>query len=107
MAGIFLSTKTDFGTVAGPRNLDGSDLVDLPADAGEPVVQEDLSPEDRQKLEDKLQQVQEQYQELLAERRAAIREARQSGQQPGQGNNLQKFQQLRVLEGRRRRLRIP
>src|SRR5208282_3061786 len=66
MAGIFLSTKTDFGTVAEPRNNDASDLLELSPDANAPLVQHDLSPEQRDKLESELAQVTSEYDELTA-----------------------------------------
>jgi hypothetical protein len=114
MAGIFLSTKTDYGTVSGLRNNQESELIELPASAEEPVVQRNQTPEERQELQSKLADVTKQYDELLVSRdttRGGGRLARLSqlgqngqagGQQAnGQQNAVQLFLQLRQLLGQK------
>ncbi len=86
MAGIFLSTRTDYGTLEGPKNNDSSELIELPRGANEPTVQKDLTPEERDKLKQQLADVTNQYEELLASRGAgagARRAARQGGARQG------------------------
>jgi hypothetical protein len=107
MAGIFLSTKTDFGTIAGPRNLDPSDLLALPDNSGATIVQKPLDPDERTKMETQLAQVNDQIQQLIAQRREQYREARDNGQQPGQGpvaGAAQIGNQLRNAQGQKAHL---
>ncbi len=73
MAGIFLSTKTDYGTVPGPKNNQESGLIELPASVDEPVVQRNQTTEEREQLKGKLADVTKQYDELVASRESAMR----------------------------------
>ncbi len=105
MAGIFLSTKTAYGTVAGLKNSHGSELIALPADADLPNVPKFLSSEQRQQLEKELEDVTSQLNALLPSRanRAARRAARQNKSEEG-GNGVAQFAQLRQLVGRKAQL---
>lgn len=68
MAGIFLSTKTDYGTVAGPKNNQDSDLIQLPQGANLPTVLGDLSLVERTQLQKDLADATAEYDALLASR---------------------------------------
>jgi len=104
MAGIFLSTKTHYGTITGPRNNQESDLIEIPPEAKLPIPQKNLSPEDRDSLQKQLADVTAQYDQLLADRRASLLAAR--GQQQGANgqNAVQTFAQIRNLQGRQAKL---
>lgn len=106
MAGIFLSTRTDYGTIPGPKNNHESDLIEIPAAAEQPTVQKPLTPQERQKLQNELTQATEEYEQLLGSRAAAQRGARQKQQQQGQTpeNAAQTFQQMRVALGKKAQL---
>jgi Protein of unknown function (DUF1549)/Protein of unknown function (DUF1553)/Planctomycete cytochrome C len=68
MAGIFLSTKTKYGTLAGPRNLEPTDLIEISSSAPQPTVQENLTPKARDQLQKDLASATADYDELLAGR---------------------------------------
>jgi hypothetical protein len=72
-AGIFLSTKTDYGTFTGPRNRHGADLVELPRSANLPTLAKAQSAAERDKLKSELEKVTKEYEEALAERQEANR----------------------------------
>lgn len=101
MAGIFLSTKTDYGTLPGLKNNNSSTLVELPSTANEPSVQKPLTPQARQQLEEQLEQAIQDYNELTA---GPARRRAQQQQQQGQNNQpqnqvqaaAQKFVQIRL-----------
>jgi len=104
MAGIFLSTKTDYGTLPGPKNIQESDLIEIPREANQPTVENPLTPEQRQKLEQELAQATAEYEQLIANR-GGQRGARQKPQQ-GQvnANVAQTAQQIRVALGKKAQL---
>jgi hypothetical protein len=116
MAGIFLSTKTDYGTVSGPRNNQGSDLIELPKSADEPMVQKPLTPEEHEKLMQQLADATAEYQQLVADRqqqgkaggrlrRLQAQDGNQQQNQQGQGQNqVLRAQQIRVALGKKAQL---
>ncbi len=112
MDGIFLSTKTYYGTVAGPRNNQDSDLIELPALAKQPTVEKPQTAAERAQLQKNLADATEEYDSLIAERGgmrrgAGRRGARRGGdvqmQQPA-ANDPQLFQQIRQSLGRKSQL---
>jgi hypothetical protein len=110
MAGIFLSSKTHYGTLPSVRNRQESDLIEVPATVNLPTVQGNLSAQERQKLEAKMADVSKQYDELMAERPAARRErkgqlAQTTAQQPAApANGVQLLVQLRAFAGEKAHL---
>ncbi len=72
-AGIFLSTKTDYGTLAGQRNNHESDLIELPRNSELPTLPGTQSPADRERLKGELQTLNKEYEEAVAERAEANR----------------------------------
>jgi hypothetical protein len=108
MAGIFLSTKTDFGTIPGPQNNEESDLIEIPASADQPTVQAPLTPQQRQKLMNELAQATTEYQQLVEERSAEQgprrRQAQAQDQPQGNTNGVALGQQIRVALGRKAQL---
>jgi hypothetical protein len=106
MAGIFLSTKTHYGTIAGARNNQDSDLIEVPTKANLPTALKPLEPSERKQLESELADVNAQYDELLADRRAdgGGRALRQQQQTAGGQNAVQKFVQIRNVLGRKAKL---
>ncbi len=70
MAGIFLSTKTKFGTLAGPRNNNESEIIELPAAAVEPTIKTALAAKDRDQLKKDVAAVAAELEALLAQRGA-------------------------------------
>ena len=110
MAGIFLSTNTDYGTVSGPQNEEGSDLIEISPEANEPTVQKNLTPQERQKLEQELAEATAEYDQLAANRGAQRGRRRmqqqQQDQQQGQNvpNAVQKALQLRLALGKKAQL---
>lgn len=68
VAGIFLSSKTHFGTLPGPRTNQDSDLIELPAAANEPTVLENLTTERRAELTKNLAAANAALNDLLASR---------------------------------------
>src|SRR5262249_5035405 len=68
MAGIFLSTKTRFGTLAGPRKFNESDLIELPVAAKVPNVHSDLAPDELAKLKKEYDAAKAALEELTGER---------------------------------------
>jgi len=104
MAGIFLSTKTDYGTIPGPGNNEPGQLIELPPTANEPTVQNTLTPEDREKLMQELAQATAEYDQLTANRggQRGARQRQPQGQAPA--NTVQKAQQVRVALGKKAQL---
>jgi hypothetical protein len=68
MAGIFLSTKTDYGTIAGPRNNEDSTLIELPANANLPNALSPLTAAQRAQIVQDLATATADYNTLLASR---------------------------------------
>jgi hypothetical protein len=110
MAGIFLSTKTDYGTIVGPKNIEESDLIELPPSADQPLVQSPLTPEQRQKLVDELAQATTEYQQLIDQNggaggaRRRQQQAQQQDQEQGNANGVPKGLQLRFALGKKAQL---
>ncbi|MEK6701466.1 MAG: PSD1 and planctomycete cytochrome C domain-containing protein [Planctomycetota bacterium] len=73
-AGIFLSTQTNYGTLAGVRNNHETDLIELPRSAGLPTLPKTQTPAERTRLKADLATVTKDYDEALAERREAVRQ---------------------------------
>ncbi len=105
MAGIFLSTKTDYGTIGGGKNNEESDLVELPPAANPPIVENNLTKQERDRLDSKLAEVTKQYDDLLASRQGGGRRNAQQGQ-PGQpaANAVQLGNQIRLVLGEKAQL---
>jgi hypothetical protein len=102
MAGIFLSTKTAYGTLALQRNNAPSELISLPADAGMPIVQKDITPEVRDQWAKELEDVTAQYESMLPQR--SQRRLAKQNQANDQANAVKQVAQLRQLQARKSEL---
>jgi len=108
MAGIFLSTKTDYGTIPEPRNNQESDLIEIPREANQPTAQNPLTPQERAKIQQELAEATAEYEQLLPNRpgQRGARQRQQQGQDQGQANAnvVQNAQQIRVASGKKAQL---
>lgn len=93
MAGIFLSTDTRYGTLAGPQNGNPTALIPIPAGAKLPTVQTAQSAADRERLEKELEQAKTRRDDLLAE----VQKDRRAGRD---GNPAVRFVQVQGAIGR-------
>ncbi len=76
LAGIFLSTDTRWGTASGIQNRRTNDLLDLPKDAGVPVIDRTISKEERRRKQETFTTMRTDLEKSLRER---------FGRGPGQG----------------------
>jgi cytochrome c553 len=108
MAGIFLSTRTDYGTIPGPGNNQESEQIELPANANLPEALKNLTPEEFAKLKKDLADATAEYDQLLASRGPVGRRGArlQQQQQPpaDRGNVVQLANQIRVALGKKAKL---
>ena len=81
LAGIFLSTDTQYGTATGIQNRHSTELIELPG--GAPVLAKTLPPEARAKLEQQLADLKKEQREIFAARFSG-------GGTPPAGNALQR-----------------
>jgi hypothetical protein len=71
LAGIFLSTETNYGTAFGVQNRHSSELIELPKAAHEPTLGKSLTPSERDLKEQRVEALKKELQQLAAERMAA------------------------------------
>ncbi len=95
LAGIFLSTDTQYGTAGGLQNRHPTELIELPAGAGAPVIAKTLSPDERQRKEQRLAALQAEQKEFIMERVAARTGAGAAGKGAPPAPDGQK--QVRIL----------
>ena len=82
-AGIFLSTRTDYGTLAGLRNDHPSALIELPRSLGLPHLAKTQTRDERERLERELTTVTAEYDEAISERAEALASRSASANQTG------------------------
>ena len=68
LAGIFLSTDTRYGTANSIQSRHGSELIELPADCGLPVVAKAISPAERQVQMSELEKLKKERDSFIADR---------------------------------------
>ena len=95
LAGIFLSTDTRWGTASGIQNRHSTDLLELPREAGVPVISRTMSKQERAKK-------QESFEAMRTDLEKSIRDRFQRGGQ-GQANanaqDQQKFLREATVSG--------
>ena len=76
MAGIFLSTNTRYGTASGQQNRHPTQLLELPASSGLPVIPKTMSTAERAQKETQLAALQKERDQLISERMALRQEGK-------------------------------
>jgi hypothetical protein len=96
LAGIFLSTETRYGTATSVQNRRPSELVELPRDAGLPLVQEAVSSDEVVRKKTTLEDKRKEQQEFIADRFAQRRSPEQANAPaPTTGND--QIRRIRLL----------
>ena len=88
MAGIFLSTDTRYGTAGGQQNRHPTQLIELPASSGLPVLPKTMSPQERSQKEKQLADLQKERDTLLSERMALRQQGKAENGNVRQGIRL-------------------
>lgn len=102
LAGIYLSTEVQYGTLSGPKNNQERGLVLLPKEAGLTAVKAAIDATERSKLQAELAQAKERYQALMAQRAGSAEGGRRSIDKSGgrSGSGPQFFIQVQVALGK-------
>ena len=68
LAGIFLSTEVNYGTLSGPKNNQERSVIALPQDAGLPAVRPSISASELAELRQEYARAKERYDDLMSQR---------------------------------------
>ncbi len=92
LAGIFLSTETRYGTAQGMQNRRATGLIELPREAGAPVLNKTLSAAERQRKEAQLAELKKEQAEMFKDFAPGMR-----GAPPAPMNGQRQLRFLQVL----------
>ncbi len=103
LAGIFLSTQVNYGTLSGPKNNQERDVMALPQDAGLPAVKPSISEGERARLQADYTEAKARYDGLMGQRStpgAPMSKGKGKGKGSAGGSGPQFFIQVQVALGK-------
>lgn len=103
LAGIFLSTQVNYGTLSGPKNNQERSVITLPQDAGLPAVRPSISEGERARLQTDYAQAKARYDGLMGQRStpgSPMGKGKGKGKGSPGGSGPQFFIQVQVALGK-------